>query len=824
MGSYTTIICLNGLLNTQKWYVMSEDQVNIAQLLEKLDILIKKQESFQNEIEDLRLQTEKLRSLQAKEESLNYSVTGNEATPVISESAGSGEMSSRSANEPEPFPVTPGSGNKGQSLWQGTVEPNSSREKARPRLRSNLEKFIGENLINKIGIVILVIGVGIGAKYAIDHQLISPWTRILLGYILGFGLLGFAIRLKKQYENFSAVLLSGSMTITYFITFAAYSFYSLIPLTLTFSLMVLITVFTVAAAIRYNMQVIAHIGLVGAYAVPFLLSDGSGRVVILFSYMAIINAGILAISLRKYWKSLYYSSFLLSWIIFISWFIPRYEDASHFGLAWVFISIFFVTFYVIFLAYKLLRKEKFRIDDILLLLANSSVFYGLGYALLYHHPGGEGLRGLFTLSNGLIHFIVSIIIYRMKQSDRNLFYFASGLVIAFLTIAIPVQLHSCLITMLWSAEAAVLFWIGRTKYSALYELLSYPLMILAFFSVALGWPDAYHSMGNWPTGIKLTPLFNINFLTSLIFIASFAIINIINGSEKYISPLYRQENLVRAFNFIMPGMLLLVLYLAFFLEISGFWNQLYAGTMITIDKGVDGARQFANENIHQYKTLSVFIYSLLFLSFQGFVNIMKLKKSMFGLFNLGFIFAAAGLFLTLGLFALGTLRESWLNQDLSQYFYRGIMLIGIRYVCFAFLGLMLFAVYKYIRQDFLGTDLLLEFDLFIHITFLTVLSNELINWMDLYQSEQSYKLGLSILFGVYSLLLIVLGIWKKKLHLRIGAIILFTLTLIKLFLYDLTSLDTISKTIVFVVLGILLLIISFLYTKYRKVIFEDKNE
>jgi uncharacterized membrane protein len=94
--------------------------------------------------------------------------------------------------------------------------------------------------------------------------------------------------------------------------------------------------------------------------------------------------------------------------------------------------------------------------------------------------------------------------------------------------------------------------------------------------------------------------------------------------------------------------------------------------------------------------------------------------------------------------------------------------------------------------------------------------------MELFRSEQSFKLGLSILFGVYALFLIAIGIWKKKLHLRIGAIVLFSATLLKLFLYDLRFLDTISKTIVFIVLGFLLLVISFLYNKYRKVIFDDR--
>jgi uncharacterized membrane protein len=177
--------------------------------------------------------------------------------------------------------------------------------------KSDFEKFIGENLISKIGILILVIGVAIGAKLAIDKGMISPLTRIILGYLVGVGLMGFAIKLKEKYESFSAVLLSGAIAILYFITYAAYTYYNLIPQTLTFVLMVIFTGFTVIAAIKYNKQVIAHIGLVGAYAIPFLLSDGSGKVVVLFSYMAIINIGIMVLAFKKYWKPLFYASFAL---------------------------------------------------------------------------------------------------------------------------------------------------------------------------------------------------------------------------------------------------------------------------------------------------------------------------------------------------------------------------------------------------------------------------------------------------------------------------------------------------------------------------------
>ena len=109
----------------------------------------------------------------------------------------------------------------------------------------------------------------------------------------------------------------------------------------------------------------------------------------------------------------------------------------------------------------------------------------------------------------------------------------------------------------------------------------------------------------------------------------------------------------------------------------------------------------------------------------------------------------------------------------------------------------------------------MAFDFMLYTSILWIASSELINWMDIAEPTQSYKLGLSILWGIYSLFLIAVGIWKKKKHLRIGAIALFGVTLIKLFFYDISHLNTIAKTIVFVSLGVLLLIISFLYNKYK---------
>ena len=69
-----------------------------------------------------------------------------------------------------------------------------------------------------------------------------------------------------------------------------------------------------------------------------------------------------------------------------------------------------------------MKKEQFEISNIIILLLNSFIFYGLGYAILNDLENGAELLGLFTLGNALIHFIVSAVIYKQKLADRNLFY------------------------------------------------------------------------------------------------------------------------------------------------------------------------------------------------------------------------------------------------------------------------------------------------------------------------------------------------------------------------------------------------------------------
>lgn len=781
---------------------MSGNDEKLQVLLEKLEALSKKHDAFSAELMALKDEIQTLHPNPAIKEKIQEHPDQPIVTPVT--------------YAPEDFvePINP------EKTITGPPEIPSIPSATPTKAKRDVEHYIGSNIISKIGIAITIIGVGIGAQYSIEHDLISPFTRICLGYLIGLGLLGVGFRLKKAYTDFSAVLVSGAIAIMYFITYAAYTLYAMMPQTVAFALMLLFTVSTIAAAINYNRQVIAHIGLVGAYAVPFLLSNDSGDTTILYTYMTIINAGILIIAIKKYWKPLYYSSFMLTWLIFSTWYVFQYEDSNHFLTFWIFGFLFFITFYLIFISYKLLHQEKFKASDVLLILSNSFIFYGLGYAALSNHQYGSQYLGLFTLANAAIHLGVTLFIYIRNIADRNLFSLVAGLVFVFVTIAIPVQLDGSWVTLLWAGEAVLLFWIGRIRHDDIYEQISYALIFLASLSIIGDWMGVYHQYDPAIAGTRITPLLNIHFLTSLLFITSLAVINYLNR-DRQDSPSPLAGTLRSFMHIAIPSILLAAIYFAFRIELTTYWDQLYLDSSLTGTlEGTDYPTTYFNQDLANYKVIWTLNYSLLFFSILAYLNLNRIKSKKLNIAILVLGTVCMITFLSEGMLVNNQLRDSYLLPDTNPKYSAGSFNMAIRYISFACAGLMLYFLHSITRQEESSKvqhRLRISFDLLLHLTVLIVLSNEWITIMTTLHYSESTRLGLSIVWGIYALLLIILGIWKGKQHLRIGAIVLFAITLIKLAVYDLTHLDTIAKTIVFVSLGILLLIISFLYNKYKDV-------
>ncbi len=687
-------------------------------------------------------------------------------------------------------------------------------------LNSNLEKFIGENLLNKIGILITIIGVAIGTKYAIDHQLISPLTRIVLAYLVGLGLLGVAFKLRSKYEKFSAVLLSGAMAINYFVTFAAYSLYALFPQPVAFVLMILFTVFTVIASLMYDNVIIAHIGLVGAYAVPFLLSTGSGRVEVLLSYIALINCGILFISFKKFWRSLFYSAYVFTWLIIWFWVLDSFSN-DYFAIGFTFNLIFFLQFYAIFIAFKVVKNHLFEKKDVIVLLSNAFISFGLGYYLM-DYLNYDNYLGLFTVGYALVHFAVCVFLFKKAEVDKSVFYLVAGLVLAFLTIAISVQFNGHFVTLLWMIESIIVFVIARKNKIPFYEQLSVPLFLLAFFSYF----EDGRSMENFSfvgTNYVFVPFANMNFVSGTLMAIGFCFLTWYSRRKDFPSLLDENSVYRLIVKYGLPIISIVLTYGLVKIEIDTWLLNLYQSTAVVVNGKKDTIPSYYyNEKWNHYLILFDIAYSMFYALIIYFVNKIKLNDK-----QLNFVFLLISgvsiiLFFTGGLYQLSILRESYLHPS-SGFLAIESFNLWLRYplILLALISLKYFI--GAIEFSFSKLKGKIQPELFYAVAAIWLLSSEWLNWTDIFDVAWSYKLGLSILWGVCSLALIVRGIFKHLKMLRILAIALFAVTLLKLFFYDIASLSTILKTVVFIALGVLLLIISFLYNKYGLTIFKDDD-
>lgn len=682
----------------------------------------------------------------------------------------------------------------------------------KPKEAINWERFIGENLFSKIGIGIIIIGVFIGVKYSIEHNLISPAMRLVLSYLVGAGLFVTGAMLKKKYESFSAVLVSGAMTIFYFVTFIGYSVFNFFPQSLTFILMFLFTAFTVAASLNYNKVVIALIGLVGSYAVPFLLSDNSGRVSILFAYTAIINIGVLIISFYKQWRSLYLSAFAFTWLMLLSLWANNYEY-DNFAPYFTFNLVTFLTFYIAFIFQKIHQEKELKGLDVVLFLFNSLLFFSMGVWYIHDYSiGNRTAIAAFTLGNALLHFGVAYYFHVKKFPSQGLKYLILVLALSFATLVIPIQFKGSWITVFWSAEAALLFWFGRRKNLLVYERISYAVMVLASISLLIDWVKAPNILDivNPDKFIYLTPFGNALFINALLYSAAFGFM----AYTHHLTQLANKE-IYKLLSIILNILCVASLYFIFFREIS----------ILCDVRALQQTPNLTNnyvawEALNNFKTIWRIVYSLLFVTIYTLLNIRLFKSKQLGEIQFGISTLLTFIFMTLGLYTFSELRESYLdNPQLSLWF------LNVRYV-----GIVVFAIFcytSYLLSRFLNLkeEMQKSLEFVLHLIILWVASSELLHWTELYRSASNYKLGLTILWGSYALFLVVLGIFKRKKHLRISGIVLIGFSILKLFLYDTTHLDALRKTIVFVILGFLVLVASFFYNKYTNKIEEtDKSE
>ncbi len=380
----------------------------------------------------------------------------------------------------------------------------------------DLEKFIGENLISKIGIAILVLAIGFFVKYAIDNDWIGPVGRVGIGLLCGGILVWVAHILRKSYAAFSSVLVGGGLAIFYFTIALAYHQYALFSQTAAFIIMVIITAFAVILSILYDRQELAVIALVGGFATPFLVSDGTGNYKVLFSYLLILNTGLLVIAYNKAWRLLNLLAFLFTAVIFVSWLADLSSDTGIevYRGGFLFATAFYILFFVINIAHTIRENKKFIASDFGILLINTCFYFAMGLWLLFE-MNMSNYRGLFSASMGVFNLAGSYFLLRTKKVDSNILYLLIGITLSFVSLTAPLQLHGHYITLFWASEAVLLYWLSQRSGIRIIRWASMLVWLAMLVSLMMDWADTYVIYARIPPTHFLPVIFNKGFMTGL---------------------------------------------------------------------------------------------------------------------------------------------------------------------------------------------------------------------------------------------------------------------------------------------------------------------
>jgi len=323
---------------------------------------------------------------------------------------------------------------------------------------TGLEGFIGLKLLHLVGIVVLVIGISIGVKYAVDQELISPFARIMLAYTAGIILYFLSLKLKKKFALFSAILFSGAMASLYFTTYAAFVYYHLFPFGVAFIAMAVITIFTAYTAIRYDRQEIAILGMIGAYGIPFLISENSDRADLFFAYITIINCGIAFLSYKKNWKGMVRLAMLMSWALFLGWAFSRYEATMQ-TEAIVIMCIFYLLFAFSSVGFSMIKKEDLSFTELQHFLINNIL--GFTAALLVFTNATVDERSMIVTGIASIVFAIQALLAKaFLPKEKLLFNYLIAFAVLSLVFYVGMKWDGVKVTMLWLVIAIALFIAG----------------------------------------------------------------------------------------------------------------------------------------------------------------------------------------------------------------------------------------------------------------------------------------------------------------------------------------------------------------------------
>lgn len=341
--------------------------------------------------------------------------------------------------------------------------------------------FMRGNMLLRAGVVILFLGLAFLLRLASEYIHVSIGTRYVMVAAAGVAATAAGWRLQKRRREYGLVLQGFGVAVMYLTSLAALKLHPLLPAAAVFATMVALTVLMALLAVRQNALVLAQFALLGGLAAPVLVSDGSGNYLVLFSYLAVLNAGVAAIAWFKAWRSLNITGFAGTFTMGAVWGAGAYTP-QHFATTEPFLIYHWLLYTLVacLFARRLLQDKPYEgrlktmpdnaslprmwqtfcayglhVDalDSTLLFGTALAAFGLQYPMVAAWEYGAAWS---ALGFAAVYALLAVF-FRRHERFAVLKQAFAALALLFGTLAVPLALEQQWTAAVWTVEAALVY-------------------------------------------------------------------------------------------------------------------------------------------------------------------------------------------------------------------------------------------------------------------------------------------------------------------------------------------------------------------------------
>jgi uncharacterized membrane protein len=346
---------------------------------------------------------------------------------------------------PDPIPVEPS-------------VPSELELQLKRWLQLGREWLFGGNLLAKVGLLILFVGVAFLVRLAAPYFSMPVEIR-LAGVAAGaIALLVWGWRIRESRRGIALPVQGAALGILMLVTFGAFKLFDLIPGGAAFTVLFVLVAFTCLLAVMQDAVWLAIFGICGGFAAPILTSTGSGNHVALFSYYSLLNAGVLAIALRRSWRGLNVLGFAFTFVVGAAWGVQRYVPENY-ASAQPFLIVFWLFYIAIAVLYGTRRAPLLKsYVDSSLVFGVPTAGMALQYGLIKDVEFGMAFSALVV---ALTYASAASLLWRWRGGTLRLLVESFlALAVVFGTLAVPLAFDGRWTSAVWAVEGAAIVWIG----------------------------------------------------------------------------------------------------------------------------------------------------------------------------------------------------------------------------------------------------------------------------------------------------------------------------------------------------------------------------